>query len=157
MTLPDAWQGLRRLTPARIAPGPGRRLAERLGATREEGGVDAVLVIADGLSGLAVERHAVPLAIRVTGELGRAGWRIGPVVIARFGRVALGDEIGERLGAGMVAVLVGERPGLSSPDSLGVYLTWAPRVGRTDASGTVSPTSGPRACRWIARRGSWSG
>ncbi len=116
-------------------PDLGRRLdpadAERLGAAAA--GYDAVLVIGDGLSGLAVERHAVPLAARVTARLAEAGWRLGPVVVARFARVALGDEIGERLGARMVAVLIGERPGLSSPDSLGVYLTWEPRVGRTDA------------------------
>lgn len=200
MTLPDAWQGLRPLTPARIAlgragaslptgpvlafqlaharardavkhqpdlaaiaeelsragipslrvqsqveaaeqylkrPDLGRRLrekdAESLARLAEPGGADAVLVIADGLSGLAVERHAVPLATLVTARLAASGWRTGPVVIARFGRVAIGDEIGERLGARLVAVLIGERPGLSSPDSLGVYLTWAPRVGRTDA------------------------
>src|SRR6476619_4517561 len=61
------------------------------------------------------------------------GQRIGPVVVARQARVALGDEIGEGLGASLVVVLIGERPGLSSPDSLGLYLTHAPRVGRVDA------------------------
>jgi len=57
----------------------------------------------------------------------------GKIVIARQGRVALGDAIGAALGAAAVAVLIGERPGLSTPDSLGVYLTWAPQRGRTDA------------------------
>lgn len=117
-------------------PDLGRRLdpqdAERLAAHAGEA-CDAVLVIGDGLSGLAVERQAVPLAAQVTARLARSGWRLGPVVIARFARVALGDEIGERLRARMVAMLIGERPGLSSPDSLGAYVTWAPRVGRTDA------------------------
>jgi ethanolamine ammonia-lyase small subunit len=61
------------------------------------------------------------------------GWRIGPLVLAEQARVALGDEVGELLGAGLVLVLIGERPGLSSPDSLGAYMTWQPRVGRTDA------------------------
>jgi ethanolamine ammonia-lyase small subunit len=62
-----------------------------------------------------------------------ADWHLSPVVIATQARVALGDEIGERLRAAMVAILIGERPGLSSPDSLGIYLTWQPRVGRSDA------------------------
>jgi ethanolamine ammonia-lyase small subunit len=91
-----------------------------------------LLVLADGLSAAAVERQAPPLlaALRVSQP---TGWRLGPLVVATQARVALGDDIGERLGAAMVAVLIGERPGLSSPDSLGVYLTQAPRVGRTDA------------------------
>ena len=63
-----------------------------------------------------------------------ADWRVAPVCIALQARVALGDDIGERLGARAVAVLIGERPGLSSPDSMGLYLTWMPRVGLTDAS-----------------------
>lgn len=94
------------------------------------------VVIADGLSAIAPQRHALPLLREV-----RAGWGalLGDfwinvtVVVANRARVALGDEIGEVLGAQAVVVLIGERPGLSSPDSLGIYLTWAPRVGRTDA------------------------
>ncbi|GAB3626684.1 Ethanolamine ammonia-lyase light chain [Pandoraea terrae] len=96
-----------------------------------EGAPDIVFVVADGLSALAVSRHAVPLLVSVREHLG--DWRLGPVVVASQARVALGDDIGERLGAAMVAVLIGERPGLSSPDSLGIYLTYAPRVGRNDA------------------------
>ena len=61
------------------------------------------------------------------------GWRLAPVIVACRARVALGDEIGERLGAQLAIVLIGERPGLSAPDSLGVYLTWQPRVGRLDS------------------------
>jgi ethanolamine ammonia-lyase small subunit len=60
-------------------------------------------------------------------------WRLSPIAIVEQGRVAIGDEIGEALGASIVAVLIGERPGLSSPDSLGIYITWHPRVGRSDA------------------------
>ena len=94
---------------------------------------DLVIVLADGLSGLAVERHAAPLAISLRRRLGEYGWRFAPVAIVRHGRVAIGDEIGELLGARLVVVLIGERPGLSAHDSLGAYLTWAPHRGRSDA------------------------
>jgi len=91
---------------------------------------DAVFVIADGLSALAVHRHATPLLEVILPKL---DWNIAPVTIVQQGRVAIGDEIGEILGAKLSVVLIGERPGLSSPDSLGIYLTWSPRPGRTDA------------------------
>lgn len=93
---------------------------------------DIALVIGDGLSASAVQRHAVPLLAAFTALKDQA-WRIPPVVVARQARVALGDEIGECLKARLVVVLIGERPGLSSPDSLGAYLTYAPRRGRLDA------------------------
>ena len=113
-------------------PDLGRRLGadsrERLSALRAER--DAAIVIADGLSALAVHRHAVPLLELLLRDL---DWRVAPVAIVEQGRVAIGDEIGELLGARMVVVLIGERPGLSSADSLGAYLTWQPRQGRTDA------------------------
>ncbi|HXE38921.1 MAG TPA: ethanolamine ammonia-lyase subunit EutC [Azonexus sp.] len=92
---------------------------------------DLAFVIADGLSSLAVSRHALPL-LHASLEL-LPGWSMAPVVIAEQARVALGDAIGEALGAGTVVVLIGERPGLSSPDSLGIYLTHRPRPGLTDA------------------------
>lgn len=94
---------------------------------------DAVFVIADGLSALAVHSHAVGVLALAHAALKERGWRLAPVVIAEQSRVALSDEIGELLRAGQVAILIGERPGLSSADSLGIYLTHAPRVGRTDA------------------------
>jgi ethanolamine ammonia-lyase small subunit len=94
---------------------------------------DVVFVLADGLSPAAAQRHATPVLALVAPRLAREGWRIGPVIVAERGRVALGDEIGECLGTGIAAVLIGERPGLTSPDSLGIYVTWAPAVGRTDA------------------------
>ncbi|MBL8383514.1 MAG: ethanolamine ammonia-lyase subunit EutC [Burkholderiales bacterium] len=94
---------------------------------------DAALVVADGLSARAAERHAAPLLAALLPRLDRAGWRLAPLVIVTQGRVAVADEIGAALGARMAVILLGERPGLSSPDSLGAYLTWAPRRGRTNA------------------------
>jgi ethanolamine ammonia-lyase small subunit len=93
---------------------------------------DCVFVVADGLSSLAVARHALPL-LEALAPLIRTTGQPMPVVVAAQARVALGDEIGHLLGARQVAVLIGERPGLSSPDSLGIYLTHAPRPGLTDA------------------------
>jgi ethanolamine ammonia-lyase small subunit len=96
-------------------------------------GHDLVFVLADGLSAGAVQRHALPLIDAALPELRRRLWRIGPVAVVEHGRVAIGDEIGAALAAALVAVLIGERPGLSAPESLGVYLTWAPAIGRVDA------------------------
>jgi ethanolamine ammonia-lyase small subunit len=113
-------------------PDLGRRLSDesrdRLDGLHAD--YDAAFVIADGLSALAVHRHAVPLLDLLLRDL---DWRIAPVTIVEEGRVAIGDQIGELLGSQMAVVLIGERPGLSSPDSLGAYLTWQPRPGRTDA------------------------
>ena len=113
-------------------PDLGRRLSddsrERLAGLRAE--YDAAFVIADGLSAPAVHRHAAPLLELLLRDL---DWCIAPVAIVEQGRVAIGDEIGELFGARLIVVLIGERPGLSSPDSLGAYLTWQPRPGRTNA------------------------
>jgi len=89
------------------------------------------IVIADGLSATAVHAHAASVAALLIERL--ADWRIAPVVVARQARVAIGDAIGVLLGAELVVVLIGERPGLSAPDSLGAYLTWQPRPGRLDS------------------------
>jgi ethanolamine ammonia-lyase small subunit len=94
---------------------------------------DVVFVIANGLSAIAVERHALPLLDATMRDLGSEQWRAGPVCVVSQGRVAIGDEIGALLQAKLVVMLIGERPGLSAPDSLGVYITWEPRPGRTDA------------------------
>ena len=88
------------------------------------------VVLADGLAAPAAW-HALPLLAALRPRL--PGWRWAPVAIAELARVALGDDIGERLQADAVVVMLGERPGLSAPDSLGLYLTWVPRRGRTDA------------------------
>jgi len=93
----------------------------------------AALVIAGGLSAHAVDAHAPGLVATLSAALASDGWLVAPVVVVEFGRVAIGDAIGSRLGASLVIVLIGERPGLSAADSLGAYLTFAPRVGRTDA------------------------
>jgi ethanolamine ammonia-lyase small subunit len=110
-------------------PDLGRRLRDP--QKIERGDYDAVLIIADGLSATAVHRHAGPVLDGLLPLL--EGWKLAPIVVAEQARVAISDEIGELLGAKLSVILIGERPGLSSPDSLGAYLTWGPRVGRTDA------------------------
>ena len=89
------------------------------------------IVVADGLSSKAAERNAAALIACL--REGLEGWSLDDVVVATQARVALGDDIGELRGAEAVLMLIGERPGLTSPDSLGAYLTYEPRVGRTDA------------------------
>ena len=93
---------------------------------------DLAIVVADGLSAAAVAQHAAPLLRALRALPAAQAWVTAPLAIVEQGRVAIGDEIGELLGAKLVVVLIGERPGLSSPDSMGLYLTWMPRVGLTD-------------------------
>lgn len=112
-------------------PDLGRRLDPESAAALRPGDWDAVVVIADGLSAAALG-HAPPVVEALYARLGR-DWRLAPPVLAEQARVALGDEVGERLGAAMVVVLIGERPGLSVADSLGAYITWNPVVGRRDS------------------------
>jgi ethanolamine ammonia-lyase small subunit len=112
-------------------PDLGRTLSQESAALLTPGEYDVVFVIADGLSALAVERHALHLLRAVLPFI--AGWRLAPVCVVEQGRVAVGDAIGEAVQAPMAVVLIGERPGLSSPDSLGVYITWEPRRGRKDS------------------------
>ncbi len=116
-------------------PDLGRRLddASRGKIAAMPRGYDVAFVLADGLSAKAVASHAVPLLDESLPQLRRQGRRIGPIAVVEQGRVAIGDEIGHMLDAALVCVLIGERPGLTSPDSLGAYLTWQPAVGRTDA------------------------
>lgn len=94
---------------------------------------DLAFVVADGLSALAIEQHAAPLLAIVRRRIEAEPWSIAPICIVAQGRVAVGDEVGALLGAKAVVVLIGERPGLSSPDSMGLYLSWMPRAGLTDA------------------------
>src|SRR5262249_33261366 len=94
---------------------------------------DAAIVLADGLSAAAIQRHAGPLLQELLPPLAADGWRLAPLTVVLQARVAIGDEIGDSLGARLVVVLIGERAGLGSPDSLEVYITWDPHPGRTDA------------------------
>jgi ethanolamine ammonia-lyase small subunit len=110
-------------------PDLGRQLAAGTSLPRAD--ADLAVVIADGLSPRAVHEHAAGLVTALLERL--PGWSVAPLVLASQARVALGDAVGEALGVRAVVVLIGERPGLSSADSLGVYLTWAPRVGRADS------------------------
>ncbi len=96
--------------------------------------VDLAIVVSDGLSALAVHRQAEPLLQALLPLLREEGFSLAPLALVTQGRVAIGDPIGQGLGARLVLLLLGERPGLSSPDSLGAYLTWAPRAGLTDAA-----------------------
>ncbi len=130
-------------------PDLGRRLSPRSaaalangpptadGRVHGNGSVGVAVVVADGLSAQAAQRHALPLLLALRARLETPGpaatLNLGPVLLAHQARVALGDEIGGLLRARAVLVLIGERPGLSSPDSLGAYLTWAPQPGRSDA------------------------
>lgn len=120
-------------------PDLGRRLHEesarqlREHAQANPGGVDLAIIVADGLSALAVHRHTLPFLNRLQEHIDAEAWSTAPVVLVEQGRVAVADEVGELLGAKMTVILIGERPGLSSPDSLGLYFTYSPRVGLTDA------------------------
>ncbi len=120
-------------------PDLGRRLSDASRATLAHAsaghsGFDVAFVVADGLSASAVQQHAVPTLARACDALRAAGRRIAPVTIVTQGRVAISDEIGSLLQARLIAILLGERPGLSAPDSMGIYITYAPRPGLTDES-----------------------
>src|SRR6266566_5531410 len=111
-----------------LDPGSAQRLASRSGSPCQ-----LAIVLGDGLSPTAVHAHAIELVRSLIGRLAAEQIEIGHAVVASGARVALGDEIGAILGARMIVMLIGERPGLSAPDSLGAYLTFAPRVGLSDA------------------------
>lgn len=118
-----------------LRPDLGRRLrdADRARLAAEPAPGSFAIVIADGLCASGVQAQALPLLQALLPGLRQAGWTLAPIIIASQARVALGDDIGAALGAAAVAVLIGERPGLTALDSMGIYLTWAPRSGCTDA------------------------
>jgi len=145
-------------------PDLGRRLspedAARLNAEAEQGR-DLVIVIGDGLSSRAVAANAVPVLAHLKAYAAHWGLGFAPVVLAQGARVALGDEIGQRLGARLCIMLIGERPGLSAPDSLGAYLTFGPRIGATDAdrncvsnirSGGLDVVAAAYKIAWLVRQ-----
>jgi ethanolamine ammonia-lyase small subunit len=118
-------------------PDLGRRLSPHsraaVDAVAQQSAPDLVLVIGDGLSTAAIHANALPLLDALLPLCQAQHWRLAPVVVANQARVALADEVGECLGARVSVHLIGERPGLSAADSMGIYLTYAPRVGRRDA------------------------
>jgi ethanolamine ammonia-lyase small subunit len=116
-----------------MRPDLGRHLApESLAAlSAPAGDYDVVFIVSAGLSARAVQAHAAPVLTATLEAL--RGWRVAPLVIVRFGRVAIGDAVAAALGAACAVVLIGERPGLSAPDSMGAYLTWAPTAQTNDA------------------------
>jgi ethanolamine ammonia-lyase small subunit len=118
-----------------MRPDLGRSLAAGADAAlaAQRGDYDVAFVIADGLSARAVQLHAQPVLCRTMAALRAEGWKIAPLVIVRHGRVAAGDAVAAALSTKCVAVLIGERPGLSAPDSMGAYLTWQPHAQSNDA------------------------
>ncbi|WP_034292896.1 ethanolamine ammonia-lyase subunit EutC [Herbaspirillum sp. RV1423] len=135
-------------------PDLGRRLSDLSRAVLTDSApagepiADLAFVIADGLSSLAIARHAAPFLAAVQQRIAQRRWRQAAPTIVRQGRVAIGDEVGSLLGARMVVVLIGERPGLSSPDSMGLYLSWMPRVGMTDAERNCISNVRPEGLRY---------
>ncbi|WP_271620415.1 ethanolamine ammonia-lyase subunit EutC [Bradyrhizobium sp. CCBAU 51745] len=117
-------------------PDLGRRLSPegRLAIEGQRRGNDVAIVAADGLSASAIEINLRPLLDHLQRLLLAKGLTVGPIILVEQGRVAIGDEIGETLGARLVVVLIGERPGLSAADSLGAYMTWQPRIGTMDSN-----------------------
>lgn len=118
-------------------PDLGRKLddesAEKLSASPKSTGVDLAVIFSDGLSAPAAQRQSVALLTELVPMLRGSGITMAPVYLVRHARVAIEDEIGFAVGAKAALILLGERPGLGSPDSLGAYLVFEPKLGRTDA------------------------
>ncbi len=141
-----------------LRPDLGRRLADADAERVPAGPFDVAVVVADGLSPIAIERHAVAML----GAIDLSGLSRTPVVFVRQGRVAIADEIGQITRSRLSVILIGERPGLSASDSLGIYFTFAPRIGRTDAErncisnirdGGLTYEEAGRRATWIVREG----
>lgn len=118
-------------------PDLGRSLAVECVALLQEkvrAEIDVVLIVSSGLSAAAVNQHAFPLLQNLVNKLELAGIQVAPIVLLEKGRVAASDPIGHYINAKLSVMLIGERPGLSSPDSMGAYLTYRPKIGLTDES-----------------------
>jgi ethanolamine ammonia-lyase small subunit len=152
---------LRTRAPDRTAylrdPGLGRTLHAESAALLDPTPCDLAITIADGLSALAIERNAIPLLAYLLPRLLADRWTLAPLTLVQQGRVAISDAIGSRLGARSSLILIGERPGLSSPDSMGAYITWSPHPSRTDAdrnclsnirTGGLSPEAAAARLMW---------
>lgn len=146
-----------------LRPDWGRQLAEASSeqldalAAHAPETFDLVVVVSDGLSAFAAQRQVAPLLAHLLPLLWETGWRLAPMIVIPLARVAVQDEVGERLRAKAALILLGERPGLLAPDSLGAYLVWGPRRGRTDADrncvSNIRPEGLPHpiAARTLAR------
>jgi ethanolamine ammonia-lyase small subunit len=142
-------------------PNLGRTLHPESVALLHAASCELAIIIADGLSALAIERNAIPVLAQLLPKLLADTWTIAPIALVQQGRVGISDAIGSRLGASCSLILIGERPGLSSPDSMGAYLTWSPHPDRTDAdrnclsnirSGGLSPETAADRLFWYLQR-----
>jgi ethanolamine ammonia-lyase small subunit len=126
-------------------PDLGRKLnaASHLHLASFAGAYDVCINVADGLSATAINRHAAPLLALLIPKLKETCYRLSPLCIIEEARVAISDETGMTMGAKLSLILIGERPGLSSPDSMGVYLTYGPTVGNTDEKRNCISNIGP--------------
>ena len=145
-------------------PDLGRRLdadSAAKAAASSGAGVDVALIVGDGLSALAAQRHAAEVLVLLIPLLRAHGFSLGPICIVRQARVAVQDEIGSLLKARVAVMLIGERPGLGSADSLGGYLVYRPSIGNTDAQrncvsnirpGQLNYTAAAQAMAWLVEQ-----
>ena len=143
---PDRLIYLQRPDLGRRLDEPSQKKLEELASSQPA--CELAIIVSDGLSALAVHRQATPLLAKLVPTLLNDGWRLTPIVIARFGRVGLQDQIGQLLGTQLALTLIGERPGLGSPDSLGAYLVYAPKSGNTDANRNCVSNIRPEGLPW---------
>ena len=134
-----------------LRPDLGRKLSEASASAlaAHPKGFDLAILVGDGLSSMAIKNHALPMLEALRRHIPES-WKVAPIVVASQARVALSDEVGSLLQAKLVLMLVGERPGLSSPDSLGVYLTYAPQIGKADSERNCISNVRPQGLQYAA-------